>query len=114
LYDSKEYYKTHKEQWKEYTKKAYPEHREQYREYARNGYQKNKEKIKAYQKKRRQTHPEINKAYCMARYHKFRGSCCEFCNSTECLECHHPDYDFPEIIVTCCKSCHEYIHKRFD
>jgi len=38
---------------------------------------------------------------------------CELCpeddKRTEKLERHHPDYDYPEIIVTCCKECHENI-----
>lgn len=39
---------------------------------------------------------------------------CEFCGETENLHRHHPDYDFPEIIVTCCGSCHLFIHRGDD
>ena len=45
------------------------------------------------------SHPEI------------KGNFCEFCDSTVKLTAHHPDYDYPEIIVTCCASCHSYVHK---
>ena len=36
--------------------------------------------------------------------------CCELCESKKYLRHHHPDYDYPQITVTCCASCHEYIH----
>lgn len=40
---------------------------------------------------------------------------CEFCGNKEKLQRHHPDYDEPLIIVTCCKECHEWVdHKRVD
>jgi hypothetical protein len=37
---------------------------------------------------------------------------CELCPSIENLLGHHPDYDYPTIVVTCCKSCHRNIHKN--
>ena len=37
------------------------------------------------------------------------GSKCEFCGSTKDLEGHHPDYSLPEIVITCCKSCHTWL-----
>jgi hypothetical protein len=35
---------------------------------------------------------------------------CEFCGETKRLVRHHPDYDYPKIIVVCCYSCHKYVH----
>lgn len=42
------------------------------------------------------------------------GSCCELCDSILNLARHHPDYDFPEIFVTVCRSCHGCQNRRFD
>lgn len=42
------------------------------------------------------------------------GPCCELCDSTEYLQRHHPDYDYPTIIVTSCASCHNFIHRGVD
>lgn len=44
-----------------------------------------------------QTHPEL------------LGKQCEFCSQTEKLTAHHPDYEYPEIIVTCCRRCHVWM-----
>lgn len=33
-------------------------------------------------------------------------SACEWCNSTEFLQRHHPDYSKPEYYLTLCASCH--------
>ena len=38
------------------------------------------------------------------------GPDCEFCGDTKSLVLHHPDYCYPLITVTCCKSCHKWIH----
>ena len=42
--------------------------------------------------------------------HHLIGQNCDFCGETQNLKAHHPDYDLPEVIVTCCDSCHAYIH----
>jgi len=39
---------------------------------------------------------------------------CEFCNSIEGLERHHPDYNYPEIFVTTCNECHSWIERESD
>jgi hypothetical protein len=39
------------------------------------------------------------------------GSECEFCEDTKSLVLHHPNYRFPLITVTCCQTCHKWIHK---
>ncbi len=36
---------------------------------------------------------------------------CEICDSTESLQAHHPDYTFPSIVVTLCRSCHMWVDK---
>jgi hypothetical protein len=36
---------------------------------------------------------------------------CEFCEDKELLVRHHPDYEYPEIYVTCCSMCHQWIHR---
>lgn len=38
------------------------------------------------------------------------GKECEFCGVTEKLVRHHFDYLLPTITVTCCNSCHKWIH----
>ena len=35
---------------------------------------------------------------------------CEICDSTDKLERHHPNYDFPLFIQTLCKKCHTKIN----
>ena len=54
--------------------------------------------------------PKKIKVHTYARHHSSLASNCEFCGSTENLQYHHPDYDYPEIFVTCCIKCHGYIH----
>jgi|GEM_PF-4039154 hypothetical protein len=39
---------------------------------------------------------------------------CEFCGSFKKLEHHHPDYDNPDIYVTACKKCHDWIRKKLE
>jgi hypothetical protein len=55
--------------------------------------------------------PEKIKAHNTAHYHTSLGLFCELCPDddvrTENLERHHPDYTYPEIVVTLCKECHE-------
>lgn len=39
---------------------------------------------------------------------------CELCpedDKQKATERHHPDYDFPEIFISCCKSCHMFLEK---
>jgi len=38
------------------------------------------------------------------------GEFCEFCGKVEGLLRHHPDYNLPEIYVTCCCKCHKWLH----
>ena len=48
------------------------------------------------------------------RHPELLGLECEFCSSTENLQAHHPDYNYPEIVVTACASCHAFIDKGSD
>lgn len=43
------------------------------------------------------------------RYGKLKDKC-EFCESTDKLERHHPDYSKPLEFLTLCKDCHELLH----
>lgn len=60
------------------------------------------------------TTKEATAQVCVYRHPELLDSKCEFCDSSENLMAHHPDYDYPKIIVTCCASCHNYIHKGKD
>jgi hypothetical protein len=44
-------------------------------------------------------------------YPELKAKECEFCGATENLYAHHPDYDYPLVVVTCCSSCHAFIHR---
>jgi hypothetical protein len=64
-------------------------------------------------------HPEIKKAQYLANdilkipLAKF----CEVCPEDDvrlAVHRHHPDYDYPQITVSCCKSCHYYLNKDRD
>jgi hypothetical protein len=52
------------------------------------------------------------------RHQELLGSECELCpednKQTKNLTAHHLDYDFPEIIVTCCRRCHSFVHRGVD
>jgi len=64
-----------------------------------------------YFEKWREDNPEKLKAYNFLKHCDCSmASACEFCGATENLVRHHPDYDYPEIFVTVCKSCHNWIH----
>ncbi len=56
---------------------------------------------------------EQSRAHKFARNHpELLGVTCEFCGVTKSLVAHHPDYNFPDIIVITCKSCHQWLHKK--
>ena len=52
----------------------------------------------------------------MERARAFRGTCCEFCGTTERLQVHHDDRDrsnnSPSNLKTLCASCHMRLHHR--
>lgn len=38
---------------------------------------------------------------------------CEFCGSSDNLQRHHPELlEFPDIVITCCPSCHKYADNK--
>jgi len=95
-------------------------------EYFKQYYQKNRERKLQYQNEYRQEHlqenqiavnhyrernPEKVKAQIFARQHIPRKNTCEFCGATSDLQRHHPDYNHPEIVVTVCRLCHNWIHR---
>lgn len=56
--------------------------------------------------------PEKVRAQSYVQSHpKLLMSTCEICNGNQNLVAHHPDYEYPTIIVTLCRSCHNFIHK---
>lgn len=86
----------------------------------------NPEKVKQYRRNFRKNHPGYYPRYIkkwnqdypakrlaehVAETYLKIGSECEFCGSVKNLVMHHPDYRFPLITVTCCPSCHKWIHK---
>ena len=86
-------------------------HPERVRETMRKYYQKNKGQFNKHYRE----HPEMWRAHNHVQQHpELRGSECELCGAREGLRAHHPDYDYPEIIVTSCSSCHNWIHKGVD
>jgi len=40
---------------------------------------------------------------------------CEVCPEDDVRKAtgnHHPDYDYPQIVVSCCSSCHNYLNRE--
>jgi hypothetical protein len=67
------------------------------------------------------SHPEVMEArrkVVMAKYYgKFpiMAKFCEVCPTDEQREAtatHHPDYNYPNLIVSCCDTCHVYLNKQ--
>lgn len=86
-------------------------HPEKVKECNRNSQQNHPELHRKAQTKYSNNHPEIIRAHNCSNHHVPLGKECELCpeddKRTENLERHHPDYNYPEIIVTVCKECHE-------
>lgn len=70
----------------------------------------NKARLQEHKREYELLHPEIVHARNIARHISLDGCVCEFCEATENLDRHHPDYDLPLIIVIACSSCHKWIH----
>ena len=64
-----------------------------------------------YIKKWNEDYPAKRLAEHVAETYLKRGPECEFCGDTKSLVLHPPDYRFPLITVTCCQTCHKWIHK---
>lgn len=116
---------THQEQIKAYRKKRYAEHREEEKEYRLTHpeiYRKGRAKWKLANKPKIRelwnNYAKRNRLKQNARLKSKRnislGKECELCpegdKRTENLERHHPDYDYPLIIVTICQECHNWIN----
>lgn len=123
---SRAYYAAHKEQCRGYHKKWAATHdwKGEHPTYKRN-WERNQTQSEEYRARKRKYNREyyysrsdkkyvpqptkINRAHNHA-FLKVAVDKCEFCGATETLVRHHPDYDYPLIVVVCCKSCHGYIH----
>jgi hypothetical protein len=76
----------------------------------------NKERWSKYVKEWAITHPEIIKVQYLANY-SLKLPLAEFCevcpedDIQKATSKHHPDYDYPQIIVSCCARCHTYMNK---
>lgn len=76
-------------------------------------YQRNKEAIKARAKKYKRSNSKMAKAHCLitnainAGWLK-RPEKCSNCNKTskKSIQAHHPDYNYPFVIIWLCNSCH--------
>jgi hypothetical protein len=92
--------------------------RETHPDYLKNWKGVNAEKFKEYGAKWRKAHPLPPKRVRMYTFIHDHPELfplaltCELCEETQDLMHHHPDYDYPEIYVTCCKVCHVWIHKK--
>lgn len=66
-------------------------------------------------KKYRRENSEIIEAQNFASNHKIPiTALCETCPEDEvnvATQRHHPDYDYPEITVSCCAKCHWYLNR---
>lgn len=71
------------------------------------------EQVREWNKRYKDNHKHIKNAQQLAERNIPLGDKCELCPEddihTENLERHHPDYDYPLIIITVCKECHSYI-----
>lgn len=87
---------------------------------------KNRDRILEYSHKWNREHPnrsngnstrtseQIRAWNYIQKHQELRYSKCELCPNTRNLTSHHPDYSYPEIIVTCCRACHNWIDKSKD
>lgn len=126
----KDYRQTHSEENKEYAKEwreqhpEYQEHRKQWqhehpeitrvwRINSKHSDEAKKQRLLRQAKWREQNQERI-KIYTHINHHEKSyplAEACEFCEEKESLVRHHPDYDYPEIYVTCCSMCHQWIHR---
>lgn len=85
----------------------------------------NREKWAAYVREWIKAHPEIERAQIIANYgSKAEGlepvPMAEFCETCpeddirKATQKHHPDYNYPTIIVSCCAKCHKYLNNERD
>jgi hypothetical protein len=96
---------------------THPDYRKKELQRLKNGRKNNPNKNAHYQSVWRERNPEKEKIHGLARS-VLRISQCEICPEddirTTTLERHHPDYDYPEIIVTVCQECHKWVHRKHE
>lgn len=112
-----EYRLRNPEKHREGNRKYYQKHKKEIARRHRKWRERNKEKLNQYFRNWKKDNPKKYKAhyYISNNKHKFPlNKECELCPEddikTENLERHHPDYDYPEIYVTVCDKCHQWIH----
>jgi len=71
---------------------------------------KQKHKYPKYRRRYRQENPEKIKANVLAQRIRLEPEC-EICGATKDLMKHHPDYTEPLVVITCCRTCHSWVHK---
>lgn len=111
---NKKHYAEQREEIKEKSRRFYREHRDEINEKRKGQFT---ERMKKYQRKYRKENPKIPKAHgVIQRNGKFPlAQFCELCPENDrrkATEHHHPDYDFPEIYVSVCSSCHKWVDKN--
>jgi uncharacterized protein YdiU (UPF0061 family) len=113
--DQPEYQAKRKIQRKNYREK----HKEEEKAYRRKRYRERIIDEKKYKKEHRELYRNANKKYSLknpkikpAQEKALKISLAEFCelcpedDKRVAVERHHPDYDYPLIIVSCCIECH--------
>jgi len=87
------------------------QNKDRYRQLARNYYYKHKKERMQYQRDYRTDKKKL--AVHGIRKHNPElqplASNCLFCGGSDNLVRHHPDYDVPEMYVTCCRQCHWWV-----
>jgi len=73
----------------------------------------NAQRQKRYREKHRYDvrYKQLRKIRNHAYYHSPLAEFCELCPN-RATERHHPDYNYPEIIVSVCAECHKWVHKN--
>lgn len=114
--EEKTYREQHKEEHNKYCREWNKTHKENRKKSGKKYYSENKEKLNQYRREYYIKHPEVIKAHWLAHDNIQTGKYCELCPEDdvhiENLIKHHPDYNYPLITVTCCQSCHLWVHKR--
>jgi len=105
--------KEYKRDWK---RRAYAKDSEKYlkqnREWRQKDNAKNPEKYHEAYLKRRKLNPKSSSCHHQALRHVELAKFCELCPEDDMREAtirHHPDYDYPEIIVSVCGKCHSRV-----
>lgn len=120
---------------REYYHKTYQKNKKRINKLARIRYRKNKERYLTYCRKWHEKNPDYIKEY-YSTHHKVSvtnknrtpkmwtaqavsskmpiAPFCELCPTDDVRPAvlrHHPDYDYPTIFLSLCKSCHTCLHK---